>query len=84
MMQSIKWQLKNILWENGNGDVEVVKITSKEIESYTEQQKNNRFGAVWQDWDSVQNECQHVVDSLCLISSANKVHFRENQVVHFA
>lgn len=39
---------------------------------------------VWQAWDGVQNECQHVGDSLCLISSANKVHFRENRVVHFA
>lgn len=36
---------------------------------------------VWQDWDAVQDKCRHVVVSLCLISSANKVHFRENRVV---
>lgn len=65
------------------GDIGVVKITSKEIESNTEPRKN-RFGSDWQDEDSVQDKCQHVVDSLCLISSANKVLLGKIRFVHLA
>lgn len=39
---------------------------------------SDRTGMVFQD------KCQHVVASFCLVSSANKVSFKENWVFHLA